>query len=319
MAQEMQQVVSVSRRASTQGVRRGRGQVLWQRIRASIGWYPFIVYNVFIFVLFNLITWIYLVRTSFYRADLLMPSRWIGLDNFTRMVTDAKLHTALLNTFEFLLLSVPARSALALLVAIAVNRKLLGMRFFRAAYFLPVVTAASVLAMIWGRLFTYRADGPINYLLGLVGIPAQEFLISITQAMPVVSGMSIWGGFGYTMVIWLAGLQAIPAELYEAARVDGAEGWRLHWHITLPLLRPTAAFILVTSTIGALQVFAQIYMLTGGGPVNATTTLVYYLWMQSFPLGRLGYGSALSLLTFAIILLITYIQTRYLRVSEGVY
>ena len=297
----------------------GQVRVFWRRFKKSLGWYPFILYNLFIFILFNLLAWIYLVRTSLYRAQILMPAKFIGLDNFTRMFTDGNLHNSLLNTFEYWALAVPAGAIISLFVAMAVNKNIIGSHFFRSMYFLPVVTAAPVLAMIWARLFTYRPEGPMNYLLGLVGIPPQEFLVNVHQAMPVVAAMSIWAGFGYTMIIWLSGLQSVPRELYEAARVDGARRWQLHWHITLPLLRPTAAFILITATIGALQVFSEIYVMTGGGPAGSTSTIVWFLYSQSFQFGRLGYGSAISILIFAIILIITLIQMRVLRVSERIY
>lgn len=137
--------------------------------------------------------------------------------------------------------------------------------------------------------------------------------------MPSIVGISLWEAFGYFMVIWLAGLQAIPTELYDAAKVDGANGWRLHRYVTIPLLRPTAAFIIVIATIGALQVFGSIFILTGGGPVYATTTVVYQIYNEAFNFGRFGYASALSILFFFIILLIALIQSRYLRFGEDVY
>jgi len=144
--------------------------------------------------------------------------------------------------------------------------------------------------LIFRRFLSPRPDGPLNFLVGLVGIPPQKWLIDVSQALPSIVGISLWEAFGYFMVIWLAGLQSIPDELYAAAKVDGADGWRLHRHITIPLLRPTAAFIIVISTIGALQIF-----------------------------GSFGYASALSVLFFAIILIITLIQSRYLRFGDEIY
>jgi ABC-type sugar transport system permease subunit len=173
-----------------------------------------------------------------------------------------------------------------------------------------------VLALIFRRFLSPRPDAPINYLLGLAGIPAQRFLVDVNQAMPSVVAISLWEAFGYYMVIWLAGLQGIPSELYDAARVDGAEGWRLHRYVTIPLLRPTAAFVIVISTIGALQVFGSIFILTGGGPVYATTTVAYHIYGQAF---NFGYASALSVFFFLLILLITWLQSKYLRFGEDVY
>jgi multiple sugar transport system permease protein len=214
---------------------------------------------------------------------------------------------------------VPLLLAISLTVAILVNRPLFGMRVFRMLYFLPNITSIAVLALIFRRFLSPRPDGPINFLLGLAGIPAQKFLVDVNQAMPSVVGISLWEAFGYFMVIWLAGLQGIPSELYDAAKVDGADGWRLHRYVTIPLLRPTAAFIVVVSTIGALQVFGSIFILTGGGPVYATTTVAYQIYSQAFNFGRFGYASALSIFFFLLILLITWLQGKYLRFGEDVY
>ncbi len=235
------------------------------------------------------------------------------------MFTDEHFIRALRNTAQFALMYVPALLAISLFVAILVNRPLRGMRAFRMMYFLPNITSIAVLALIFRRFLSPRPDGPINYMLGLVGIPPQNFLLDVNQALPSVVVIGLWEAFGYYMVIWLAGLQGIPRELYDAASVDGAEGWRLHRYITIPLLRPTAAFIVVVSTIGALQVFGSIFILTGGGPVYATTTVAYHIYGQAFNFGRFGYASALSIFFFLLILLITWLQSKYLRFGEDVY
>ena len=198
------------------------------------------------------------------------------------------------------------------------NRKLFAMPAFRSAYFLPVVTSVAVLAMIWWAYLSPRPDGPLNYFLGLLGIPPQGWLVDLKQAMPTIVGMGLWSRFGYFMVLWLAGLQGVPKELYEAAQVDGAHGWRIHWYITLPLLRPTAAFIPVISTIQALQVFGEIYILTGGGPVLATTTMVWYIWIYAFTMAKMG-ASAISVLLFVIIFAITLFQRKFLRFGEELF
>ncbi|MCC9077141.1 sugar ABC transporter permease [Litorilinea aerophila] len=292
---------------------------LKKRLRQSLPWYPFILINIVIFFVFNLIPWISMIETSFYDTDLLSSKEFVGLGNLVRMVTDPQLHRAVLNTFYFTLMYIPLLVVISLFVAILVNRPLFGMRFFRALYFLPNVTSIAVLSLVFRRFLSPRPDAPINFLLGQVGIPPQKFLIDVHQAMPSIVAISLWEAFGYFMVIWLAGLQGIPTEMYDAARVDGAEGWKLHRYVTLPLLRPTAAFIIIVATIGALQVFGSIFILTGGGPVYATTTVVYYIYSQAFNFGRFGYASSLSILFFIIILIITLIQSRFLRFGEEVY
>ncbi|HUV93322.1 MAG TPA: sugar ABC transporter permease [Anaerolineae bacterium] len=291
----------------------------WALFKRSIRWYPFLVINLVVFVIFNLVPWISMITTSFTDWDMLTPSEWVGLGNFQELFTDELLRISIANTFYYALMQVPLISIVSLVVAIFVNRRLFGMKFFRGLYFLPNVTSIAVLAMIFWRFLSPRPDGPLNYLLGLVGIPPLKFLVSTSLALPSLVGLAVWGGFGYQMVIWLAGLQGIPSELYDAALVDGASGFKLHRYVTIPLLRPTAAFILVTATLGSLQVFASIYMMTGGGPVNATLTVAYHIYRTAFIFGKLGYASALSILLFAIILAIAYLQGRFLRFGEDVY
>lgn len=292
----------------------------WRKqLRRSLPWYPFILINLVVFLIFNFVPWVSMFATAFYKTDLLSTREFAGFANFTQMLGDQHFHRALRNTLQFTLMYVPLLIATSLFVAILVNRPLRGMRIFRMMYFLPNITSIAVLALIFRRLLSPRPDGPINYLLGLAGIPAQNFLVDVNQALPSVVAISLWEAFGYYMVIWLAGLQGVPNELYDAARVDGAEGWRLHRYITIPLLRPTAAFIVVVSTIGALQVFGSIFILTGGGPVFATTTVAYHIYGQAFNFGRFGYASALSIFFFLLILLITWLQGKYLRFGEDVY
>ncbi|MCY4412266.1 MAG: sugar ABC transporter permease [Caldilineaceae bacterium] len=303
-------VASPSQRATSQFLR---------RLRRSLPWYPFIIVNTVIFLVFNLVPWISMFRYSVLKTDLLSTREFVGLDHFVTMLTDAKLHKAMLNTVWFTVMYIPLLVAVSLGVAVLVNRPLRGMKAFRALYFLPNITSVAVLSLIFRRFLSPRPDGPINFLIGLVGIPPQKWLIDVNQAMPSIVGISLWEAFGYFMVIWLAGLQAIPSELYDAAKVDGANGWRLHRYVTIPLLRPTAAFIIVIATIGALQVFGSIFILTGGGPVNATTTVVYQIYSEAFNFGRFGYASALSILFFVIILIVALIQSRYLRFGEDIY
>lgn len=290
-----------------------------KQLKQSLPWYPFIIVNIIVFLVFNFVPWLAMFGFSVFKTDLLSTSEFIGIDHFVRMLSDAKLHKAMFNTLWFTLMYIPLLVAISFVVAVLVNRPLRGMRTFRSLYFLPNITSIAVLALIFRRFLSPRPDGPLNYLIGLVGIPPQNWLIDVYQALPSIVGISLWEAFGYFMVIWLAGLQGIPNELYDAGKVDGADGWRLHRYITLPMLRPTAAFIVVIATIGALQIFGSIFILTGGGPVNATTTVVYQIYNEAFNFGRFGYASALSILFFVIILIITLIQSKYLRFGEDVY
>jgi multiple sugar transport system permease protein len=298
--------------------RMAKGQMR-KRIMRSLPWYPFIAVNILVFVVFNLVAWISLLQTSVFETDLLSTQEFVGLDNFLRMAEDQQFHRALWNTFQFALMYVPLLCAISLVAAILVNRQLAGMRFFRMLYFLPNITSIAVLALIFRWFLSPRPDAPINFLLGMLGIAPQTFLINVDQALPSVVAITLWESFGYYMVIWLAGLQGVPNELYDAARVDGAGGWRLHRYVTLPMLRPTAAFVVVVSTIGALQVFGSIFILTGGGPVYATTTIAFHIYSQAFNFGGFGYASALSIFFFVVVLIISLIQSKYLRFGEDIY
>ena len=292
---------------------------IWRDLKQTLSWYPFIAVNILVFLTFDLIPWGRMFALSFQHWDMLGDKTWAGLENYVTLFSDKLLAISLRNTFAYAGMYVPVMSALSLLVAILVNRKMFGMKTFRWLYFVPNVTSISVLSLIFWRLLSPRPDAPVNYLLGLVGIPAQDFLVGLHQALPSLAGLAVWQTFGYYMVLWLAGLQGVPSELYDAGRVDGAEGWKLHWYVTLPLLRPTAAFIIVVSTIGALQVFGSIYIMTGGGPVYATTTIAYHIYSRAFNFYQLGYSSTMSIVYFLLIITITLIQGKYLRFAQSVY
>jgi multiple sugar transport system permease protein len=289
----------------------------WSKtLRRTWTWYLFILPNLVLFVGFFVVSWIQLVSFSFSEWDFVSPRTYVGLDNYIRLMSDPKLLKAALNTVEYAVLVVIPKALIALALAVLVNSVPRARALFRGMYFLPVVTSVSVIAIIWWRLFAPRPEGPVNYAIGLLGIPPQDWLLDVKQALPTVAGMSVWAGLGYNMVIWMAGLQAIPEELYEAARVDGAEGWTLFRHITVPMLRGTALFVFVVSTIAALQVYGEVYILTGGGPVNATLTVVYYLWSQAFQFFKMGYGAAIGVALFVVIFVISIVQRLVLGTSS---
>lgn len=295
------------------------GVRLKKRIVQSLKWYPYILVNLIVLMVFSVSAWIFVIYLGVHRWDLLGERQFIGVQNFIRLFGDRIFGIALKNTLQYMLLYTPCLAAFSLLIAILMNRAVRGTKPLRSAYFLPNVTSIAVLAMIFWRMLSPRPDGPINWLIGRIGIPPQDWLVSVTLALPSLVGVAVWQEFGYFMVIWLAGLQGVPAELYDAASVDGASGWRLHWHITLPMLRPTAAFVLIITTMHALQVFGSIFVMTGGGPVYATTTMVYYLYSQAFNFGRMGYASAISIVLFVMILAVTVAQGKFLKFDVGLY
>ena len=264
-----------------------------------IGFFVFILGPVVVSFLLGFTEW-----------DLLTPPQWIGLGNYRAMLFETPLFwTTLRNALYYTLLFVPGAVILPLFVAVLMNQQLRGVTFYRSIYFLPVVTSTVAVALVWQWLYNPEF-GPINYVLKLVGIKGPAWIASPEWAMPALVVMSIWQVVGYNMVIYLAGLQGIPEEFYEAAAIDGATGWRQFLHITVPLISPTTFFILIVSIIGSLQVFEQTYILTQGGPAYATLTIAYYIYQQAFQFFHMGFGAALSYVLFVIILLITLIQFR---------
>lgn len=245
---------------------------------------------------------------SFHQWDVLNPQKpYVGLDNYRQLRTDGYFRQAVKNTAYFTLGTVPLSVALGLLIALLLNRRIHGRAIFRTLFYLPVVTPLVVSGLIWK--WVLNGDfGLLNYYIGKVGISPQLWLSNPSLAMPSVIMTSVWATVGFTMLVYLAGLQAIPQEYYEAAAVDGAGGWRQFRHITLPLLAPSTFFITVYLVISTFQVFDQIFIMTNGGPLRATTTVVYYIWQAGFQDFAMGYAAAMAYGLFAIIFVFTIIQ-----------
>lgn len=232
---------------------------------------------------------------------------FLGLANYERLFADTGFWRALRVTVVYAAVFVPLTTVVSLVTALLLHRLVWARGFFRGVFFLPYVTSIVFAAVIWRWL--YAVDyGLINGLLTKVGLGEVPFLNDATLVLPSIAVMATWKGFGYTMMILLAGLQTIPQEYLEAARIDGASGFTLFRRITLPLLRPVLFFVIVIETITALQVFDAMYVMTGGGPVNASYSVVYMLYDQGFEFADFGYASAIGMVLFAIILAVSLIQ-----------
>jgi multiple sugar transport system permease protein len=275
--------------------------------------YLFLLPNLLGFLLFTFVPVIAALLISFTEWDLLRPPVWVGLANYERMIGDATFHRVLRNTVVYVFGTVPAQMLLALLVAMALNQRIPGRLFFRAAYFMPVVASTVAVALVWRWIF--HADfGLLNAFLYMIGIDdPPNWLASTRWALPAVIIMSIWQQIGFSMVLFLAGLQGIPAHLYEAARIDGANGFHTFRFVTLPLLSSTTFFVLVISVINSFQVFDQAFIMTEGGPANATNTLVFNIYRYAFQFFQMGYAAAMAWVLFAIIFLVTVAQFRSQR------
>ncbi|HET7399579.1 MAG TPA: sugar ABC transporter permease [Intrasporangium sp.] len=242
------------------------------------------------------------------------PAEFIGVDNFVRLFDDETFWKSLRNTILFAIVIVPVQSAAALGLALLVNVRMRGVNFFRTIYFLPVVTSMVVVSMLW--LFLYQPNGLINQVLAKFGIHGPDWLGDPKTALIAIILMSAWQAMGFHMVIWLSGLQTIPADLYEAAALDGAGTWQQFRHVTWPGLRQTRTFILITITIAAFSLFTQVNIMTQGGPLDSTSTVVLMAVRTGFQQQQTGYASAISLVFFVLVLLVTLVQRYYTREKE---
>jgi multiple sugar transport system permease protein len=299
------------RREAPPGNRRGLPARVWKERSA----YVFLLPGILIFSVFTLAALIFAVYLTFHRWSIIEPDKpFVGLTNYRDMIHDKQFTESVLNTVYFSGASVPLSMAIGLLLALLVNLPLKLRGMFRTAFYLPVVTPFVVSAILWKWL--YNGDyGLFNYYLlkaHIIDGPLL-WLSDKNLAMPAVILMSVWAGTGFSMVVYLAGLQAIPSELYESARLDGANAWQRLRYITIPMLRPTTLFLLVMGVISSLQVFTQIFVMTNGGPVNRTTTMVYYMYLWAFKYFDMGYASTLAFALFLLLLVFTAFQLRFTR------
>ncbi|TDC02622.1 sugar ABC transporter permease [Nonomuraea longispora] len=295
--------------------RRGLPARVWKERSA----YVFLMPGMLIFSVFTLAALVFAVYLTFHRWSIIEPDKpFVGLANYRDMIHDERFIESVLNTIYFSGASVPLSMGTGLLLALLLNLPLRMRGLFRMAFYLPVVTPFVVSAILWKWL--YNGDyGLFNYYLLQAHIIDDPllWLSDKNLAMPAVVLMSVWAGAGFSMVVYLAGLQAIPRELYEAARIDGAGAWQRLRYVTIPALRPTTLFLLVMGIISSLQVFTQIFVMTSGGPVNKTTTMVYYMYLWAFKYFDMGYASTLAFALFLMLLVFTALQLRLSRRESG--
>jgi multiple sugar transport system permease protein len=311
--------------ATTSEVRRssktsGKGLVPGLR-RARREWsaYLFLGPGLVIFSLFTVFALVFAFYLTFHEWSIIQPAKpFVGLRNYSDMLHDKDYGQSIINTLYYTGGSVPVSMAIGLLIAVLLNQPIRFRGLFRTLYYLPVVTPLVVTAILWKWL--YNGDyGLFNYYLlkaHLIDDPLL-WLSDKNLAMPAVILMTVWGSVGFSMVVYLAGLQSIPEELYEAATIDGAGAIAKFRYITVPLLRPTTLFLLVIGIIGSFQVFTQIFVMTSGGPVDRTTTMVYFIYNAAFKYYEMGYASTLAFGLFALLFVVTLVQLRLYRADEA--
>jgi len=285
--------------SGVRGLSRSQTSARWGWLMVS----PYIIH----LVLFTAGPIVAALYFSFCDYELIKPPEFIGFGNYARMVKDKNVRDALSNTLFYMVTFVPSSMVISLAVAAALNQRIRGMSFFRALFFLPVVSSGVAIALLW--LWLLNKHGIVNHVLDALGIKPVNFF-GFRWALRSIVIMSVWSSLGSLMVYWLAGLQGVPKELYEAAEIDGAGAWHRFKNVTIPFLTPVAFFLVVMGVIGSFQVFTQTYIMTGGGPGNATLTIALYIYQRGFTGYEMGYASALAYLLFAILSAVTYLQWR---------
>jgi multiple sugar transport system permease protein len=281
--------------------------------------YLFLAPGLILFSVFTVFALIYAFYLTFHEWNILQPAKpFVGLQNYRDMLHDDLFKQSVINTAYFTGGSIPLTMAIGLGVALLLNQPLRMRGLLRTMYFLPVVTPFVVSAILWKWL--YNGDyGLFNFYLLKLHLIHQPllWLASKNLAMPSVILMAIWGGVGFSMVVYLAGLQSIPEELYEAAKIDGANAFSRLRYITIPMLAPTSLFLLVIGIIGSFQIFTQIFVMTGGGPVGRTTTVVYYIYQSAFTYYEMGYASTLAYGLFVLLFAVTLLQLQLYRKADA--
>lgn len=277
--------------------------------------YIFLIPTLIIFTLFLFIPLIYAFYISFHDWRIVGTPEFIGLKNYLDLFKDPIFITTIINTLVFSL-SVPFKVALALLFAVLLNQEIRGKGFYRAAFFFPTILSMVVVGIIWQWMFSANY-GFINYFLSMIGLPTQSWLTSTSHSMLVVIFVSIWKGMGNNILLFLAGLQAIPSTTYEAASIDGANAIQKLLYITVPQLKSTTMFVFIITLIGSFKVFDLIYVLTGGGPGNSTKVMVQYIYEEAFQRFDMGYASAAAFIFFLILFILTLVQMKWFNGKEN--
>ncbi|HEY4430687.1 MAG TPA: sugar ABC transporter permease [Paenibacillus sp.] len=282
------------------------GQNKWMKRTAII---VFLLPSLVGLLLFQLIPMITSGVISFTNWNMLSSPKFVGFDNFAKVFTDEKSYTSLLNVFKFIGGYLPLVLILGTLLAVLLNQKLRGVKFYRAMIFIPVITSWIAVSIVW-RWFLNGQSGLINYFLSLVGITGPIWLQDFHWALPAVIGVTVWKDVGFVAIILLAGLQEISDDYYEAAQIDGASSLKQLFKITLPLLTPALFFVMTISLINSFQLFDQVIIMTGGGPAGSTSTIVEQVYKNAFMNNKMGFAAAQSWVLFAIIFVVTIVQNQ---------
>ncbi len=272
---------------------------------------PYLVF-VFVFVLFPVFFCLFL---TFNKWNIIAPMHFIGIDNYKHLFKDKLFWLAIVNTLKFLLLHIPLQLIVSLLLAQLLNQQIKAKSFFRASFFMPVIVSGVVITILWQQLLGYDS-GIINRLLTSIGISKVGWLVNPDVAIYSIAVMATWKNVGLYVILFLVGLQTVPPQYYEAAKLEGANKWQQFYHITLPMINPTIFMVVILSTIGGFSLFIEPYIMTGGGPMNQTLSAVLYIYKQAFQYYNMGYSATLGFFYALIIMTVVILQKKFIEKEE---
>lgn len=272
---------------------------------------PYLVFVV-VFVLFPVFFCFFL---TFHKWNIISPMHFIGAGNYFRLFHDRLFWKAIGNTLKFLSLHIPLQLIVSLFLAQLLSLQIKGVSFFRASFFLPVIVSGVVITIIWQQLFGYDT-GMFNRILSSIGLPKTGWLVNPDVAIYSIAIMATWKNIGLYVILFLVGLQTVPAQYYEAAKLEGASAWQRFYHITLPMINPTIFMVVVLSTIGGFSLFIEPYIMTGGGPLNQTLSAVLYIYKQAFQYYNMGYSATLGFFYAFLIMTVVILQKKFIEKEE---
>jgi multiple sugar transport system permease protein len=265
-----------------------------------------------VFVLFPVLFCFFL---TFHKWNIISPMHFIGMANYSRLFHDRLFSKAIGNTLKFLLLHIPLQLVVSLFLAQLLNRRIRALSFFRASFFMPVIVSGVVVTILWQQLFGFDT-GMINRILGVFGIGKVGWLVNPNIAIYAIAVMATWKNVGLYVILFLVGLQTVPVQYYEAAKLEGATAWQQFYHITLPMINPTIFLVVVLSTIGGFSLFIEPYIMTGGGPLNQTLSAVLYIYKQAFQYYNMGYSATLGFFYALMIMVVVILQKKLIEKEQ---
>jgi len=275
---------------------------------------PYLLVSPYLIFLLVFVTFpvLFCLLLTFNSWNIISPMRFIGFDNYNRLIHDNLFWKAISNTLKFLLLHIPLQIVVSLGLAQLLNQRLRARPFFRASFFMPVIVSGVVITILWQQLLGYES-GLLNRLLSSVGLPKIGWLVNPDIAIYSIAIMATWKNVGLYVILFLVGLQTVPTQYYEAARMEGASRWQQFYHITLPMINPTIFMVVILSTIGGFSLFIEPYIMTGGGPMNQTLSAVLYIYKQAFEYYNMGYSATLGFFYAIMIMVVVVLQKRFIE------